>query len=315
MTRRHASGNDMWMTRAPPSRKPRSPPSTNTSTASTNIQFTMETEKDGSLPFLDVLLSHESDGSIRSTVYRKPTHTDRYFNVSHHPLAHKKSAITSLFSRATSLTSSPLDLPKERKHITRALKNNGYPTRFIERSATHTQASTTSDEPTNEEQKPRATVTIPYIQGLSEPIKRLLERVKVKVRLRPNKTLRQLLVRPKDKVPMEQRTGVVYSIPCRDCPKTYVGQSGRSLECRVKEHQRAVKYGDTNTSAIAEHAWQEQHNINWPVATILDSNQYLHSRLILESWHIHQQPDPMNRERGSLPPIYCSLIRNKNKKQ
>ena len=179
----------------------------------------------------------------------------------------------------------------------------------------HTQASTTSDEPTNEEQKLRATVTIPYIQGLSEPIKRLLERVKVKVRLKPNKTLRQLLVRPKDKVPMEQRTGVVYSIPCRDCPKTYVGQSGRSLECRVKEHQRAVKYGDTNTSAIAEHAWQEQHNINWPAATILDSNQYLHSRLILESWHIHQQPDPMNRERGSLPPIYCSLIRNKNKKQ
>ena len=238
-----------------------------------HMQFTAETEKDGSLPFLDVLLSHESDGSIRSTVYRKPTHTDRYLNFSsHHPLAHKKSAITSLFSRATSLTSTPLDLPKEHKHITRALRNNGYPTRFIERSATHTQASTTSDEPTIEEQKPRATVTIPYIQDLSEPIKRILERLKVKVRLRPNKTLHQLLVQPKDKVPMEQRTGVVYSIPCRYCPKTYIGQSGRSLECRIKEHQRAVKYGDTNTSAIAEHAWQEQHYINWPAATILDSN-------------------------------------------
>ena len=114
---------------------------------------------------------------------------------------------------------------------------------------------------------------------------------------------------------MEQHIGVVYSIPCHDCPKTYTGQSGQLLECRIKEHQRAVGNGDTNTWAMAEHAWQEQHNITWPAATILDSSQYLNSRLILEQWHIHQQPHPMNRERGYLPSAYCSLIRNKNKER
>lgn len=107
----------------------------------------------------------------------------------------------------------------------------------------------------------------------------------------------------------EQLTGIVYSIPCKDCPKTYVGQSAQSLACRIKEHQQAVWNGNINSLAVAEHVWQEQHNIDRPAAMILDSNHYLYSRLILESWHIYQQPDPMNKERGPLPPVYCSLMK------
>ena len=66
-----------------------------------------------------------------------------------------------------------------------------------------------------------------------------------------------MLVRPKDPVPPEERVGVVYRIPCKDCTKAYVGQSARSLVLRLKEHQRAVYNADMNTSAIAEHIWQE----------------------------------------------------------
>ena len=40
------------------------------------IQFTIEEENDGSLPFLDTLLKRNGDGSISVLVYRKPTHTD-----------------------------------------------------------------------------------------------------------------------------------------------------------------------------------------------------------------------------------------------
>ena len=40
------------------------------------IKFTMESEEDSKLPFLDCLLKRESDGMLTSTVYRKPTHTD-----------------------------------------------------------------------------------------------------------------------------------------------------------------------------------------------------------------------------------------------
>ena len=62
-----------------------------------HIQFTVEKEENGSLPFLDSLLTHESVGSISTSVYRKKTHIDQYLQFSsHHLLAHKKSVITTV---------------------------------------------------------------------------------------------------------------------------------------------------------------------------------------------------------------------------
>jgi hypothetical protein len=52
-----------------------------------NIKFTMEVEKDKSIPFLDMLISKNDDGSISHQVYRKKMHTYRYLHAnSHHYL-------------------------------------------------------------------------------------------------------------------------------------------------------------------------------------------------------------------------------------
>ena len=40
-----------------------------------SIQFTLEAESEGQLAFLDVLISHNPDGSMDTTVYRTPTIT------------------------------------------------------------------------------------------------------------------------------------------------------------------------------------------------------------------------------------------------
>ena len=44
-------------------------------------------KEDKTIPFLDVLLIIQEDGSLGHKVYRKPTHTDRYlhYNSFHHP--------------------------------------------------------------------------------------------------------------------------------------------------------------------------------------------------------------------------------------
>jgi len=41
-----------------------------------DIQFTKEIKENGKLPFLDYLVNRDNN-ELRTTVYRKPTHTDR----------------------------------------------------------------------------------------------------------------------------------------------------------------------------------------------------------------------------------------------
>jgi hypothetical protein len=43
------------------------------------IQFTMETESENTISFLDVLIIRE-ETTLATKVYRKPTHTGRYLN-------------------------------------------------------------------------------------------------------------------------------------------------------------------------------------------------------------------------------------------
>ena len=78
----------------------------------------------------------------------------------------------------------------------------------------------------------------------------------------------------------------------------YIGQSGRSLACRMKVHRRAVVGGDMNASAIAEHAWTNHYSVNWEEAKILDVCDRWHERCLLELWHMLNHPERMNRDKG-----------------
>ena len=65
-----------------------------------HIKFTIELPGIDGLPFLDIL-TKPSPNSIESTVYRKPTHTDRYLDYnSNHPISPKLSVIHTLIHRA-----------------------------------------------------------------------------------------------------------------------------------------------------------------------------------------------------------------------
>ena len=90
----------------------------------TCIQFTVEKEsEDGKLPFLDVCLCRETDGSVTTSVYRKATHTNQYLSFdSHHPMAHKAAVVRTLISRASTLSSNGVERVAEEKRIVNALK-------------------------------------------------------------------------------------------------------------------------------------------------------------------------------------------------
>ena len=46
-------------------------------------------------------------------------------------------------------------------------------------------------------------------------------------------------------------------------PSVYVGQTGRTLAQRLKEHKRALVSGHLAQAAVAEHAAQDSHDIDW----------------------------------------------------
>ena len=93
------------------------------------IQFRVETNKeDGSIPFLDIIVKPEADGTLSITVYRKPTHTDQYLQwYSHHHLSAKFSVFHTLSHRAQTVCSNPELLHKEKAHLRNALTECKYP--------------------------------------------------------------------------------------------------------------------------------------------------------------------------------------------
>ena len=91
-----------------------------------------------------------------------------------------------------------------------------------------------------------------------------------------------MLVHPKDKIPEDMKTGVVYQIQCGTCKKTHIGQTGRTLKHRVKEHRRALISHNANFSAVAEHALRENHDITWDEARVFDGNDKWIQRCHLE---------------------------------
>ena len=74
-----------------------------------SIQFTTEEQKeDGSMPFSDILVTPQEDGTLTSKVYRKPTHTDQYLQWdSHNNLACKYSVVNTLTHRAKAVCFNP----------------------------------------------------------------------------------------------------------------------------------------------------------------------------------------------------------------
>ena len=81
-------------------------------------------------------------------------------------------------------------------------------------------------------------------------------------------TLRKSLMKVKGRPGMLDVKGVVYSIPCADCPATYIGETGRRLKVHMAEHKRGVKSKDP-LNGIAMHVQKTAHNINWQEARVL----------------------------------------------
>ena len=163
--------------------------------------------------------------------------------------------------RAHDLTSDQHLLKDELHHVQGVLKCNGYPKGFVRKyRVQHREEKEKKSEDDDEENKPLSTAKIPYIKGLSEVIRRILGQYKIRTVFKTTETLGRILTKIKDPTPPEERPGIVYKIKCI-CGDFYIGETGRSLTARMKEHRAACRLAAFERSAVAEHAWQAGHEI------------------------------------------------------
>ena len=93
-----------------------------------NINFTIEIEKEKKIAFLDILLIHNKD-LVSTTVYRKKTNTNLYINwKSFSPNNWKRGTLKTLVSRAYDICSNEKYLKEELNYIETVFKHqNSYP--------------------------------------------------------------------------------------------------------------------------------------------------------------------------------------------
>jgi hypothetical protein len=129
--------------------------------------------------------------------------------------------------------SAPQFLAKEKAHLTNTLLSNGYSLTQINQA--FYSANNPNPKPKiTSSSLPHALISLPYIQGTTDRISKLLAKKNIKTIFKPFKTLKQLFRSAKDKTDPMLGLGV-YQIPF-SCRKSYIGQTGRTFKAQIKEH-------------------------------------------------------------------------------
>ena len=174
----------------------------------TAVRLKWDPPVDGSIPFLDILLTPGVYGSITTSVLRKPTHKDLYMQWdSHHAISSKYSVIGTLHHRANTICLSPELLQQEEQHLKKVLTKCKYPVWELNRVKIRMKTPAHKNQQKNKSymngnQKQNPYIVVPYYKGLSENLKRTCQKYGVQVYFKGGNTIKSLLMAPKDKDPL-----------------------------------------------------------------------------------------------------------------
>jgi hypothetical protein len=223
------------------------------------------------------------DGKIVTQVYRKPTDSGLYLQFdSNHPGAVKNGIVNTLLHRAKTHCSDEIAYNNEVKKVEDILASNKYPIRLVRQVKNMREKSGRKVDNTI---KPEATVSLPYVPRLSEKIKKIASGLNIRAVFTSRNTIRSNLVRFKPRMQPIIKKGVIYSIPC-ECGKSYIGETGRTLQVRLDEHRRSVKKRDPDVSKLCEHYYNTGHRFLWDEAKVIGHEETYKARKVHEAMEI-----------------------------
>jgi hypothetical protein len=114
----------------------------------------------------------------------------------------------------------------------------------------------------NKEQEPLGSVSSPYVKGVSEKFKRIGNRYIFKMIFKTKHTLGSSPTKTRPERDPLQASQCIYSIPC-ECGRSYIGETGRPLAVRLRDHRYNLQQGLLEKSKLGQHAYEEGHRIGW----------------------------------------------------
>ncbi len=255
-----------------------------------SIQFTIEKENNGELPFLDVMTYTRDDRSIGHRIFRKETFTNGYLLYSsHHPMAHKIGVVDTQLVRPIRLSDSQFQ-DSDIKSATKLLQARGYPLSLINRRLVivkekenirkQTSAQALKQQKEDNEMIPR--VILPFIDDSTYKIAKFLRfALNVEIGYFPGVKLGSLLSNFKER---KSRGKVgVYILKCKNCKAFYIGETSKSIDERQSQHRYDVSRSNPN-SPVAEHMSQLGHKMGEMFLIEYDANT--HYRKLKEGLYI-----------------------------
>ena len=216
-----------------------------------NIKFTYELEEKNKIPFLDVLVHAEND-IFSTSVYRKSTFTGLLTNfTSFIPTSYKIGLIKTLINRCYEISSSWMLFNTEIEEIKKLLSKDLFPTHLIEKEIKNFLIKKYSKP----DEKPESKFNyfkLPYIGDCSKSLnvqlnklcKNYCKEVKIRLVYAPYKIGSMFSL--KDNLPSDLKSNVVYKFQCRRCNASYIGETQRHINVRIKEHLVSDKNSQVN---------------------------------------------------------------------
>lgn len=236
------------------------------------IQFSIENETGGRLPFLDTFMIRDGP-NLKYRVYRKPTSKEDYIHFySGHHIRYKRGVVIGFFLRAYRICS-PEYLADELNHIFSKFTQLMYPRGLLiqlkkkAKEIWSRPPSSRSRATQNKDNGPTMRISIPNFKG-ADTIAQNLEDIGIKVAITTGRKSGDILKSKQKSRDMNTGTSVVYQIPCGGCQKSYVGETGRGLKTRLAEHKRDVREHRVS-NAMVLHMEKSDHLPRWEGASIL----------------------------------------------
>ena len=157
----------------------------------------------------------------------------------------------------------------------------------------------------------RPTISLPFNNFTNNFAKSVLKANKCDVAFAAKNTLKTTLINStKTSGISDNIESGCYTIDCGDCELKYIGQTGRDLKVRVREHRENVNHGRLN-SALFQHVAKTGHCINFNSSQIVYKSKDLGNRLTVESALIKSVPN-FNNTHGacSVDQLSSNLILN-----